>query len=118
MADIAGLSVTVWKGMMTAAFSYEYQLFDQAAVAGHGVVFGAYKAEPVVIETIVRVVGDGGYVAMAAAYVALRKTAVTVNDQFGHTWANTLVLNVQTFESSDAQSYITTARWLFLPASS
>lgn len=118
MASVAGNTVTLWKGYLYTVIQYPYTLFGQGGVAGSGVVFGALKADPTVITTMVRVTDHATFLTTEAAYLALMKTRVTVVDQFGESFTNTLVLGVHCFESSDTLGTVMTAQWTFLLASS
>ncbi len=118
MSSIGGISVDLWKGYLYTGVQPTVTLFAQGGVPGSGVVFGAAKAEPKTIITMTRVVNHAGFLSAQAAYLALVTTAITVVDQFGESWADTLVMAVDSFESDDPLGTIITAKWTLLLASS
>ena len=93
--SIGTFTFTAWKGFLAPA-QQEVAVFAQPGVDGFGVQFGAYRAPPQTIITTVTVADMNTANALVYQY---RKThrqyqPVTVVDQFGFTYPNTLILAV------------------------
>ena len=96
MPSIASFSFAVQHGIIVPA-TQDYRLIAQPGVDGYGVFFGAYYSEMQAVEMV-----NGGLSDIATADLLFRQyrrlkdqyQPVNVVDQFGKTWANTLILKV------------------------
>lgn len=114
MASIASLDVTIFRGYMPRA-RRRFRIRPGNGVNGDGVVFGAYHVGPVSITTRIKV-PESQASGQVAAYTALQEQYITVVDQFGDPYENTLVCDVvcerPVVIGGEAEI---TAVWTFLP---
>lgn len=91
--QIGQFTFTVWEGSLQDP-EQEVALFYQPAVDDPGVQYGAYPVRPQQIVTRITVANEASADSLILGYKNLRKAKQSVNviDQFGKTWANTLVL--------------------------
>ncbi len=116
MASIHTFSVTVFAGRMHAALRRVAVLETPPGVNGNAVVRGAWKADICRIPTSTTVASQVAAEALIESYRALHGLQVRVIDQFGKTWLDTTVINVETDKSLTAVgTYRVDAIWQLLP---
>ena len=92
IGSVTGLTVT--KGILERAAA-DYAIFIRAGVDATGVICGSQTDRPQTITTIEIVDDVTAAETQGEAYRALQRTAVTITDQFGRSFANAQVLSVK-----------------------
>lgn len=105
MPSIGEFAYTTQKGILVPA-KQEYVLFKAMGVDGYGVYFDAYRAAGQIIGSILTVADQATAEGLVSAYRSLQASylPITIVDQFGDQWPDSLILSVDRLEETWIQN--------------